>query len=160
MNENITNDMICEAVSQVLADMAFIFTEPAPAHLPWNDDVLTAHLPFAGRQRGTLILSTTTSLCAEIAANLLGSDAAADYDPGHFCDSWGEIANVVGGVLMEKAYGTNLICHLGIPQVSPPREEAQIELPRTALYVSLLDDEWRRIDAAVILEPMAQAVGE
>ncbi len=149
-------EVLHTVVRQILEDATFVFAEPAEDLPEWMDSVLEAEVTFAGPNTGRLLIAMSPDLAINLAANLLGIDAD-DPDAvtrGHGAS--GEIANMICGALMEKLFGAEAICRLGIPTVTtvdPADHDRQRETAASSLV--LITEEGERFDAFLFIDKQA-----
>lgn len=149
-------EVLHTVVRQILEDATFVFAEPAEELPEWIDDVLEAEVTFAGPSSGRLLIAMSPDLAVNLAANLLGidSDDPDAVKRGH--GAGGEIANMICGALMEKLFGAEAICRLGIPQVAtvePASHDRRREIATSSLV--LLTEEGERFDAFLFIDKQA-----
>ena len=111
--------------SEVLANMAFLFTEP-PGEAPavpasW----LNCSIQYRGPKCGRLVLRTTPQFALSLAANLLNVDPETPEALGQGQDALKELVNVFCGQLLTTIYGREKTFDLSIPAIS----EAAAPLP-------------------------------
>ncbi len=102
--------------SEVLADLAFMFTEEEQAEPAANYDWLETRIGYRGPESGNLRFRCPAQFCVRLAANLLGIDPddAAAADTSH--DAAKEFMNVVCGHFVTTMYGTEKVFNLTIPE--------------------------------------------
>jgi len=90
--------------SPVLETFAFMAPEVVNAdELPAVEgDILGASLSFSGAANGVLSIAAPSELCAEFAANVLGSDPDDPDAQIRGADTLGEIANIAAGHLVSR----------------------------------------------------------
>jgi CheY-specific phosphatase CheX len=107
-------DALARLSSAVLADCAFLLTEPAePSHEPGGDSVV-AVVDVHGEIARSLTLSLPRSLAAVVAADMLG---VSPDDPESEAQAEGavaELANVLVGSLVER-FCVGEACEIGLP---------------------------------------------
>lgn len=146
MSTSVTVDTLSEVATQVLEDVAFVFTERAREPFAWSGATIDASLSFSGPERGALFVRASPALGARFAANMLGIELDDPEVAERSNDAVGEMLNVVAGVLVARVFGTDTLVHLGVPHVAvtpAPGVEA------SACVVSLLTDEGERIELHV-----------
>lgn len=108
--------------SEVLADLAFMFTEEKPAEPAAHYDWLETRIGYRGPDCGNLRFRCPEQFCVQLAANLLGIDPndgdAADVSH----DAAKEFMNVVCGHFVTTMYGTEKVFNLTIPETRPMAE--------------------------------------
>lgn len=119
--------------SEVLADLAFMFTDEevdgASASGSWLETVIT----YRGPKSGTLKLRCPKRFAALLASNLLGTDASSSKAENEGEDAVKEFMNIVCGQLVTSLYGTEHVFNLSIPAV--------VELPDAPDLTPLSTDE-------------------
>ena len=98
--------------SEVLANVAFLFTEedlPAPAT---EDAWLETSIVYRGPSRGELSLRCPRAFATLLAANLLGIDDDAESKSE---DAVKELMNIICGQFITTMYGTGDVFDLSIP---------------------------------------------
>lgn len=141
------------AVQGTLENAAFVFTETVPDPGPPPDELLEATLTFSGPARGRLVLIAPPRLGVVFAANLLGvepDDPAAQAMAG---SAFGEMLNMIAGILMELWFGRQAICRLGVPEVRQVGEPGNGA--GAACSAALVTEEQERVDVLAFLEEAA-----
>lgn len=109
--------------SEVLADLAFMFTDEEPVDPPPGDVWLETTISYSGPVAGTLRLRCTRDFSSQLAANLLGTDLG-DPDSEHSArDAVKEFMNIVCGQFITAVHGTEEVFNLTIPAI--------VDLPQT-----------------------------
>lgn len=103
--------------SEVLADLAFMFTDEDPVNMAPGGKWLETTIGYDGSHSGVLRLRCTREFAIQLAANLLGLDTE-DVDTEQSArDAVKEFMNVVCGQFITAAYGTEEVFDLTIPQI-------------------------------------------
>ena len=103
--------------SEVLANLAFMFTDEETADVPAGDLWLETTIAYKGPQTGTLRFRCSSSFSVQLAANLLGVDPD-DADAEEAAkDAAKEFMNIVCGQLVTAVHGTDDIFDLTIPEI-------------------------------------------
>lgn len=112
--------------SDVLANLAFMFTgEPPPE--PLADDVwLEGTIRYYGPVSGSLRLRCTRDFSIALAANLLGTDADHSDAEENANDAIKELMNILCGQFVTSAYGTGEVFRLTIPQIAEIPETPEL----------------------------------
>ena len=119
-------DMAKEAAIRILERAAFLFTdeiedEQCPkANSKWGQKGVA--LDYQGPVSGELRLWMPESLSRLAAANMLGLDEGAPMSEKEEDDAVKEILNIILGIYLTEAYGTEPVFQLGIPRVLPTEE--------------------------------------
>lgn len=109
------HELLARLSSSVLADCAFLLTEPAEPNAALEDDLVHAVIEVSGEQRACLTLCLPWSLAVLVAADLLGvapDDPEAEADAR---DAVAELANVLVGSLLDRLC-PGLRCEIGLPE--------------------------------------------
>jgi len=120
-----TPELLSAVLVDVLAETAFACSEPDPELPAWPSGALGAALAFDAERRGVLHLAVGREGAAELAAGMLGLDAAdgaAAVDAPH---AVAEILNVLGGALLACLFGAEVPSRLGLPRAEPPFRAAR-----------------------------------
>ena len=105
--------------SEVLADLAFMFTEEQQSEPAANYDWLETRIGYRGPDCGNLRFRCPAQLCVRLAANLLGIDPNDGHAAGVSQDAAKEFMNVVCGHFVTTTYGTEKVFNLTIPETRP-----------------------------------------
>jgi hypothetical protein len=107
-------DTLARLSSAVLADCAFLLTEPAEPSREPADDLVVAVVELHGESARSLTLALPRPLAAVVAADMLG---VAPDDPESEAQAEGavaELANVLVGSLVER-FCVGEACEIGLP---------------------------------------------
>jgi hypothetical protein len=137
-----TTNVVREVACSVMADCAFLLTEPVESASNWPASELVRHaaIDFEG---GALSLTTTSELAEAIACDMLGLESGDPEAIAQASSALGELVNVVAGALLARLFGTSGNYGLGLPRVAlghPPDRAG-----RTSV-VALEDVEGRPIE--------------
>jgi CheY-specific phosphatase CheX len=127
-------DALLRLSSCVLADCAFLLTEPADGSIALDTDLVHAVVEVTGARSGSLALSVPRPLAAVVAADMLG---VSPDDPEVRAQAEGavaELANVLVGAVVER-FCHGEACELGLPKVH--RGELPVT-PRDHSHTALL----------------------
>ncbi len=102
--------------SEVLANLAFMFTDDDQADLAPGDVWLETTIRYEGACRGRLCFRCTRDFTRQLAANLLGIDADHEEAAQKAEDAVKEFMNIVCGQLVTTLYGAGPVFNLSIPQ--------------------------------------------
>jgi CheY-specific phosphatase CheX len=105
--------------SDVLADLAFMFTDDEHAESAINDPWLETHIGYRGPVNGDLRFRCTRAFTVLLAANLLGVDPDGLTGEEHADDAAKEFMNIVCGQLVTAMHGTDEVFNLTIPVICP-----------------------------------------
>lgn len=104
--------------SEVLANLAFMFTDEDLADPPSGDVWFETTIHYSGPAAGTLRLRCTADFSVQLAASLLGiAPDNADAEQGA-SDAVKEFMNIVCGQFVTAAYGTEGVFNVTIPEIS------------------------------------------
>lgn len=117
MTELTTTRTLTAIFSEVLANLAFLFTddecrEPDPDEV-WLETTISYHGPFTG----TLKFRCARSFCVLLAANLLGIDPEDEAASSQNEDAVKEFMNIVCGQFVTSMYGSEHVYNLSIPRI-------------------------------------------
>ncbi len=144
---NLNRETLAEVASGTLEEAAFIFTEPGEPTPDWDTETAIVKISFEGTERGTLWLVSSARFAVELAANLLGLEPDDPDAIERGTGALGEMLNMICGALMEAAFGTGVICNLGIPTPTPlSQEELNAKLESAEHAISMMTDEDHRLD--------------
>jgi chemotaxis protein CheY-P-specific phosphatase CheC len=103
--------------SEVLANLAFMFTDEEAADPTAGELWFETTISYKGANTGTLRFWCSSSFSSLLAANLLGLDPEDDGAEEAARDATREFMNVLCGQYVTAAHGTELIFDLTIPEV-------------------------------------------
>lgn len=148
-----TPALLGELTASALEECAFVMARPSPDSIPWPEEVVRATMGFDGPAPGRLGLTTSAECGAELAANMLGVDPDDPDVEASVEAALAELANILCGVLVERIFGREASCKLGLPQVA----HGSIAESRRGGGVSttLVDDEGRAYFVALELSRAA-----
>jgi len=109
--------------SEVLANLAFMFTDEETAEPSAGDLWLETTIRYDGTTKGTLAFRCTREFSILLAANLLGIDPRDIHAESQADDAVKEFMNIVCGQFVTASYGSNDVFNLSIPKIR--------ELPET-----------------------------
>ena len=113
--------------SEVLADLAFMFTEQEPSEVVPGEGWLETTIGYSGTSTGVLRLRCAHEFSIQLAANLLGLDPDdAEIEHGAH-DAVKEFMNIVCGQFTTAAYGIDDVFNLTIPQVVELSESPELQ---------------------------------
>ena len=115
-----TNDtgLFVEAISNVLENMAFIFTEELPAEEMSikPGEFLAAEMTFNGPNRGRVSLLVQYPFCTVLAVNMLGTDESEVTEAKAF-DALKEVLNMACGQFLTSRFGSEPVFDLTVPEI-------------------------------------------
>ncbi len=103
--------------SEVLANLAFMFTDEVAADVATGDLWLETTIAYKGPHKGTLRFRCSSNFSIQLAANLLGVDPKDDDAEEAAKDAAKEFMNIVCGQLVTAIHGTDDVFNLTIPEV-------------------------------------------
>jgi chemotaxis protein CheY-P-specific phosphatase CheC len=104
--------------SDVLADLAFMFTDEQHGESDPGDPWLETTIGYRGAMNGNLRFRCTRSFTRLLASNLLGADPDGDTAEDQADDAVKEFMNIVCGQLVTAIHGTEEVFNLTIPTVT------------------------------------------
>jgi chemotaxis protein CheY-P-specific phosphatase CheC len=143
-----TPQTLSAVAARVLEDAAFLFVEAGDAEAAIDGPAVVAAMDFGGPAAGRLHLQVPPDLAAELAANLLGVDAGDPESEGRGEAAVGELLNMIGGLFTAEAFGTGVVCPLGIPEVRTV--EGPVAATGADVASRLVDENGRAIDLWVV----------
>ncbi len=126
--------------SEVLANLAFMFTEDEPADPEVGDLWYETVIAYEGPRRGTLRLRCSAAFTVKLAANLLGVEQDEAEAERQAEDSVKEFMNILCGQFVTAVHGTADVYNLTIPQMLPMAEMPDLNLPDTLERATLSVD--------------------
>ena len=133
--------------SEVLADLAFMFTDEEDWSSPSDDAWLETTICYQGAANGRLQFRCPREFTRRLASNLLGIEPEKVRVPDDADDAVKEFMNIVCGQLVTTVHGTEDVFNLTIPTV-----ETMVEPPDCTLddgiNVSTLSVEGFRVQLA------------
>lgn len=111
--------------SEILTDLAFMFTDDEEADPAPGDTWLETVIGYEGSESGTLRLCCTRDFSIRLAANLLGIDPQDAGAETKADDAVKEFMNVVCGHLVTTLHGTEDVFSLSIPSIRELPEAPQ-----------------------------------
>lgn len=105
--------------SEVLADLAFMFTEEDQSDAEPGSDWIETSIGYRGSDCGQLRFRCPAKFCTNLAANLLGVDPDDADAECQSRDAVKEFMNVVCGHFVTSMYGTEKVFNLTIPETTP-----------------------------------------
>lgn len=105
--------------SEVLADLAFMFTEDDQSDADTGTVWLETKIGYRGSECGCLRFRCPVEFCTHLAANLLGVDPNDGNAERQSRDAVKEFMNVVCGHFVTTMYGTEEVFDLTIPETAP-----------------------------------------
>lgn len=113
-------ELLIKVFTRVVEDLAFMFTE-SPEESdegPLGDAFAKAYMDFRGPFNGTLSIVVPESMCAQIAANVLGLEPDDELFTRQPYDALKELLNVTCGNLLTAMAGEEPIFDLNPPEVA------------------------------------------
>lgn len=113
-------DILNRVFCNVLKEQAFMFAEPTPpGELPEIPGALLARMTFSGSQSGTIGIAALSTMCTEIAANMLGLDIDDEEAANKRSDALKEFLNISCGQVLTALAGEIPVFTLSMPEVTP-----------------------------------------
>ncbi|MCK6548170.1 chemotaxis protein CheX [Myxococcota bacterium] len=131
--------VLTRVASSVLADGAFMLTEPAETPLA-AEDALVFAVPFRASVSGCVLFEAPIDLGFEMMSNL--DDDTSDLQLGAL-DAMREMTNILAGALMPELFGDEVV-ELGVP--SGPGEPVP---PGSSMRTDLVTDEGHHLAVLV-----------
>lgn len=113
--KRLTKEILLETSASVLADCAFLMLDPVSELAPSTGSAVVTTLPFSGVVSGTLRLCAPSQLLLGAAADMLGEPAGGDQASEEAEATLSELANVLLGVLLARAFGPRECPVIGLP---------------------------------------------
>lgn len=143
MKKQILDEALNEVTSNVLEQIAFVFTEPTDMSdgLNFGDfEMATVTLQYSGDEHGTVSLVLPVEFCRELSESMLGTDAT-DADLEMYLDSAKELLNIIAGQLMTQLFGETAVLNLSPPELRTiTNEELQKEISKQSYVCNMADD--------------------
>ena len=114
--------------SEVLANLAFMFTEEPTEEAVADTTWLETAISYDGPHRGTLRFRCTKEFTVHLAANLLGAELEAAEAETGAVDAVKELVNILCGQFVTSVHGTNEVYDLSIPRISELPEAPDMTL--------------------------------
>jgi len=124
--------ILTTVLSEVLADLAFMFTDNGDFDPPIGERWLETSISYQGSVSGSLRLTCTNIFAGHLASNLLGVESSEETTEQESNDAVREFMNVVCGQYVTAVFGTEDVFNLTIPEV--------LELPDTPQLVEPEED--------------------
>lgn len=113
-----TKELLQETTASVLADCAFLMLDPSAELGPSEGAAVETTLPFKGQASGVLRLCAPQQLLLGAAGDMLGEAPDAEHAAEEAEATLAELANVLLGVLLARAFGARDCPVIGLPQSS------------------------------------------
>lgn len=111
-----TKTTLKELFSEILANLAFMFTDDEDTEASDQDAWLETSISYLGPNRGTLVFHCPQRFTQGLAANLLGIDPEAPQAEDQSEDAVKEFMNILCGQLVTQFFGSEDIYNLSIPE--------------------------------------------
>ncbi len=115
--QNQTTTTLTRVLSDILAELAFMFTDEGDINAPTGECWLKTTIGYEGSTDGLLRLTCPWSFADQLAANMLGLESTDRANEQESIDAIKEFMNVVCGQYITAAYGVEDVFHLTIPEV-------------------------------------------
>ncbi len=113
--------------SEVLANLAFMFTDDEPQADNSGQQWFETVIEYEGPHKGSLRLRCTRDFAVLLAANLLGIDPEDGVAQDQCDDATREFMNIVCGQFVTAMHGPDDVYNLSIPQMSELPETPDLE---------------------------------
>jgi hypothetical protein len=125
--KTIDGTTLADMTINMLERTAMVLAEPStPADDPPRPTRF-ARIAYRGPSQGELVLGATDGFLRELAASLLGVEAAEVDVDSHGNDALKEMANIVGGSMILALSGDVCEYSLGLPELLKPGEAPEPE---------------------------------
>ncbi len=138
--------------SEVLANLAFMFTDEEACQPPAGDLWLETTISYNGPITGTLRLRCTRDFSIRLAANLLGTDPDDPDTEQSSRDSVKEFMNIICGQFVTAAHGTEQVFGLTIPEI--------VELPGTPEFTTCEETDTSVVSVDGLLVQLSHLPGD
>jgi CheY-specific phosphatase CheX len=108
-------ELLTRLSSSVLADCAFLLTEPAEPNALLESDLVHAVIEVSGEQGACLTLCLPWTLAVLVAADMLGVTPDDPESEEQAEGAVAELANVLVGTLVDR-FCPGLTCEIGLPE--------------------------------------------
>jgi CheY-specific phosphatase CheX len=122
-----TSAVLTTIFSEVLANLAFMFTDEDQVELSAADSWLETVISYQGPTNGTLRFRCTNDFSVLLAANLLGIDSQDPEAEAQARDAVKEFMNIVCGQLVTAVHGSEDIFNLTIPKITELPEAPDLQ---------------------------------
>lgn len=135
-------DRVIDVARRILEEAAFVFAEAAEEmDDPSSSHAVSVGIDFNGPQSGMIVLAASRPFAIELAANMLGQDPEDPVAVSEADAALAELLNIFAGALAYEVFGSQAVCHLGIPRAIP-----LASLPPPSLRVPLVTDSAERLE--------------
>lgn len=126
------NSIVAKVFCDVLEKSVFMFGERVDANTlaDQEGEFALASIRFTGQVAGTLEIAVPRAMCAEMAANMLGTEPGDEASTHQAEDTLKEILNVMCGNLLTVLAGDTAVFDLTIPQLASLSPEGWSRLAR------------------------------
>jgi len=118
--------------SDVLANLAFMFTDDEIPEPPQGDPWIETTIDYKGPRSGQLRFLCTPDFCVLLAANLLGVDPLIEEATQQSQDAVKEFMNIICGQFVTAVHGATDVYNLTIPEVHELSETPDLESSDTS----------------------------
>ncbi len=130
-------EILTQVLSEVLANLAFMFTEDeSPDPVP-DDQWLEVTIHYHGPRSAALCLRCSRGFSILMAANLLGVDQESEDPEPKADDAVKEFMNVVCGQLITTMHGSDDVFDVSIPDIIELPEEPDWDEETEALVTTV-----------------------
>lgn len=119
--QRVVGTVFCDVIER----LAFMFGEPCDKDdLPGGQAHASTTMTFSGPWQGTLELVVPTSLCAQIASNVLGTEPEDEESTRFQEDAVKEVLNVTCGNILTELAGPDPVFDLSVPTFTALDQES------------------------------------
>jgi len=130
MPDTALNQVLSDAVAEVLETMFFVTSEGAPPAEALGEPEILAELRFEGEPSGSFSIRITRSVAQSVAADFLGAEVP-DVSEQQVLDVVREMANMICGSVLSRVE-SEATFRLSTPQVSEGEPESRRALSASA----------------------------
>lgn len=123
--QEMKTDSLTTVFSEVLASLAFMFTDDEEAATSTEDQWLETTICYDGPAAGMLRFRCTREFSISLSANLLGMDPEEPDAESNADDAAKEFMNIICGQFITTEYGTGDVFNITIPEIKELPEEPQ-----------------------------------
>ena len=119
-------EILSRVTIETLEKLAFMFAFPDDGEEnPPTDFKVTAIVSFTGPFSGTLVITISTEVLQELAANMLGLDDGEEITEDQRFDALKETMNVICGNLLPAIAGDKIVFDIDVPEVLPAGQQVK-----------------------------------
>ncbi len=134
--------LLARVASEILEESAFLFLEPLEGDAPaWPSGLLVADLPLHHPEETTLRVAVAPEVGSRLAEEILGQASPGEDGKKRALDALAEVANMTGGLFLERFLGPDEDWELGLPEVRSMEKGEYLEESKRSVSRVLLSDE-------------------